>query len=292
MELRERRIESAGPTLVVLEGGDLAGAPVLVHHGTPGSGLLYRPHLEHALVHGIRLIGYSRPGYGGSTRAPGRSVADAAADVVAIADALWLYRLVVVGGSGGGPHALACGALLPERVAAVAALASVAPYPADGLDWLAGMGEDNIQEFTAALAGAETLEPLLRGLADEMLGAYPETIAEALRSLLSAADEAALTGELAAFFVESTHLGLSEGVEGWLDDDLAFAKPWGFSPAEIRVPVLLWQGAQDRFVPLAHGRWLAERIPGVDAHLTEEDGHLTLVDRAPEVHAWLLERLR
>lgn len=220
MRLLERRIESGDRTLVVLEGGDVAGVPVLVHHGTPGSGLLYRPHLEDALARGIRLIGYGRPG------------------------------------------------------------------------WLAGMGEDNVQEFTAALAGAQALEPLLRGLATEMLGADAETIAEALRSLLSAADAAALTGELADFFVESTRVGLSAGVAGWLDDDLAFTKPWGFSPAEIRVPVLLWQGVQDRFVPLAHGRWLAERIPGVEAHLSEEDGHLTLVDRAPEVHAWLLERLR
>lgn len=283
---------SAGRELRVVEAGDPGGAPVVVHHGTPGSGALFRPWIEDAEYRGIRLIGYDRPGYGGSTREPGRSVADAAADVCAIADALEIARLAVWGGSGGGPHALACAALLGSRVGAVACLASVAPYPADGLDWLDGMGEDNITEFGMALQGPTALEPHLEELSAGLLSADAQSVAEELRSLLSPVDAAVLTGEVATYIRATMHEGLAPGVHGWLDDDIAFMKPWGFELEQISVPVLVWQGLHDRFVPPAHGEWLAAHVPGADARLSPDDGHLTLgAWRVPEVHAWLVERL-
>jgi pimeloyl-ACP methyl ester carboxylesterase len=285
-------VTAGGRELNVVEAGDPSGAAIVVHHGTPGSRLLFGPWIEDAERRGIRLIGYERPGYGGSTRQPGRNVADAASDVAAIADALEIGRLAVWGGSGGGPHALACAALLPERVAAAATLASVAPYPADGLDWLAGMGEDNIDEFSAALRGPEELEPLLERLVAGLLAADAEAIADQIRSLLSPPDAAVLTGEVASFMHGSTQAGLRGGIHGWLDDDLAFTKQWGFGLDEIAVPVLVWQGMQDKFVPPAHGEWLAAHVAGAEARLAPEDGHLTLTARRiPEVHAWLLERL-
>ena len=288
--IREHRVPVDGRTLAVLEAGDESGHAVIALHGTPGSGLLWRGLVEDAEARGMRLLSYDRPGYGGSDPHPGRTVADAVGDIAAIADALGVDRFAVEGGSGGGPHTLACAALLPERVVAAASLAGVAPYPAEGLDWLDGMGQDNLDEFAATVAGRDTLESYLREQADAMLSTEPDAIADSLRSLLSPPDAAVLTGEFAEYLAEATRRAIGERLEGWIDDDFVFMNPWGFELEAIRIPVQLWHGAQDRFVPIAHGEWLAERIPGVETHLSEEDGHLTIqLARIGEVHAWLLE---
>jgi pimeloyl-ACP methyl ester carboxylesterase len=289
-----REHDIAGPggrTLRVLEDGDPSGVPVLVHHGTPSSRQLARSWVADARERGIRLIGYDRPGYGGSDRHPGRAVADAAEDVSAIADALGLDRFLTHGSSGGGPHALACAALLGDRVAAAATLASAAPYGVEGLDWMAGMGEDNVKEFSAALEGPQALAPLLEGLGAETLAATPEEVVHVLDSILSPPDKAVLTGELVEDLLASVQAGIEERRDGWLDDDLAFAKPWGFSPEAIAVPVLLWQGRQDLMVPPTHGEWLAAHVGRVEPHISDADGHLTLaVTRLGEIHDWLLAR--
>lgn len=286
---REHRIETPdGRVLAVMEGGDPAGPAVVVHHGTPMSRLLYGPNVADAEARGLRLIGYDRPGYGDSTPQPGRTVADAATDVATIADALGIDRFATWGISGGGPHALACAALLPERVVAAASLAGAAPYEAEGLDFVDGMGEGNVKEFGLILEGREKLEPFLCAERDALLAAGQEGLAEGMRTLLTPVDAAAFTGETAEFLFESLRVGSAERIDGWLDDDLAFVKPWGCSVEQISVPVLLWQGAEDRFVPLAHGEWLASRIPTCQAHLSPEDGHITLlVRRVGEVHEWL-----
>lgn len=238
-----------------------------------------------------RLLGYDRPGYGGSTAHPDRIVADAAADVATIAGALGIRRLATWGVSGGGPHALACGALLPDLIVAAASLAAVAPYAAEGLDWLDGMGEENVTEFRRTLEGRAVIEPQTAASAAEILAATPETVADSMRALLSSVDAAPISGDYAAWFHAGMQEGLGGSIDGWIDDDLLFVRPWGFDVGAIRVPVMLWQGDQDRFVPPAHGRWLAARIPGVEAHLSPVDGHLTLMThRVPEVHAWLLTR--
>jgi pimeloyl-ACP methyl ester carboxylesterase len=281
-----------GRTLRVHEGGDPSGRPVIVHHGTPASGGLFAPHVADAGRRGIRLIGYDRPGYGGSTPHPDRTIGDAARDVEAIADALDLERVAVWGVSGGGPHALACAALLGERIAAAASLAGVAPIDAEGLDWTAGMGESNLAEFAATRAGRDALARHLEGELAGVGEVDAASLVELLSSLLSPPDRAALTGELAEYMLASTREALTAGLDGWIDDDLAFDKPWGFDVEEIDVPVLVWHGAQDLFVPVAHGEWLAARIPGVDARIMDGDGHLTItVERVPAVHEWLVERL-
>jgi pimeloyl-ACP methyl ester carboxylesterase len=280
-----------GRTLHVYDDGDPGGFAVVVHHGTPGSGLLYQPRIDDAREQGLRLIGYDRAGYGGSTPNPGRVVADVAADISDVLDQLGLDRFASVGGSGGGPHSLALGALLPDRCVGLCAIASPTPWEAEGIDWLAGQGEQNRAEWAAALQGPDVLEPHLEGDAEELLEATAEQIREVLSTLLSPPDKAVMTGELAEFFHEETARALAPGVAGWRDDDLAFTRPWGFELSDIRVPVLLWQGVQDLMVPPDHGRWLAQRIPGVEAHISEEDGHLTISERrTQEINRWLRER--
>ena len=280
--MREHRIESPdGRVLAVVEAGDPTGPAVVVHNGTPMSRLLYHPNVADCEGRGLRLIGYDRPGYGDSTPQPGRTVADAAGDVATIADALGIERFATWGISGGGPHALACAALLPDRVVAAASLASVAPYDADGLDWVDGMGEANVKEFGLTLEGRDKLEPALREERDGMITDGVEGLEEALR------------GETADYMFEAFRVGSEERIDGWVDDDLAFAAPWGFDVRQIRVPVVLWQGKEDRFVPFSHGEWLAHRIPTVDARLTEDDGHITLlVRRVDEVHESFATSLR
>ena len=280
-----------GRTLAVEEGGDPAGRPVLVHMGTPNSRHLYGPNSRDAAERGLRLICYDRPGYGGSTPQPGRTVADCAEDVRAICAELGIGRLATWGISGGGPHVLACAALLPDLVTAAASLASVAPYGAEGLDYYAGMGEENVIDdqlyFTdEAAARAKTDKDR-----EEILAASPENAAEAIESLLTPTDAAALHGELAEYLTSSGKAGLAPGSQGWWDDN-CMLRPWGFDLADITVPVLLLHGRQDMFVPPGHGEWLAAHIPGVEARLLDDDGHLTLMrNRVPEVHAWLAERL-
>jgi pimeloyl-ACP methyl ester carboxylesterase len=280
-----------GRTIAVHEGGDPAGAAIVVHHGTPSCGLLHASWTASAAERGLRLVGLDRAGYGGSTRLAGRAVAQAAADTLAVADALGIDRFATWGISGGGPHALACAALCGERVVAAASLAGIAPWGADGLDWLAGMGEANLEEFDLALTGEEVLRPALEDERVQMLAATPATLLDGVASLVGEADRAALSGPLGVWLYETMVVGLPESVAGWVDDDLAFTADWGFDLARIERPVLVVHGADDRFVPIAHGRWLAERIPGAVAWLDDDNGHLTLLERRVlEVHDWLRER--
>lgn len=282
-----------GRTLRVVEGGLRKGPVVFALLGTPLGGDLYPPHEHDALDRGLRLVGYDRPGYGGSTPAPGRSVAQAATDVATIADHLGAERFGVWGISGGGPHALACGALLPRRAVAVAALASPAPYPAEGLDWLAATGEANVREFHASFEGPEALEAFLAPERASYLGPESAQADQSFDSLLSAADRQAFSGALRTYILGSTRAALAPGVAGWRDDDLAFVRPWGFDVGAIRVPVTIWQGRQDLFVPYGHGKWLADRIGHSVKNLTDEDGHFTLYQRRiPLVHSWLASYLR
>jgi pimeloyl-ACP methyl ester carboxylesterase len=264
-----------GRLLDVRVSGPADGFPLVFHHGTPGGATPSRA-LERAVhAHGLRLVTTARPGYGGSSPQPGRRVVDVAADTAAVMDGMGASRCLVAGWSGGGPHALACGARLPAA-AGVLVIAGVAPCEADGLDWMAGMGEENVAEFSAALKGEGELRPYLLGVREHLADVTPEGIIDALETLLPDVDRAVLTGEFAQDMVTSFGEALRAGVEGWLADDLAFARPWGFDLAEIPVPVAIWQGSVDLMVPFAHGRWLASRMPGAAAHLEDGEGHLSI----------------
>jgi pimeloyl-ACP methyl ester carboxylesterase len=281
----------SGRALGVSDDGDLNGVPVLVHHGTPSSSVPYPVHVALAHEQGIRLLSYDRPGYGDSDRQQGRVVADCVADVHAIADALELKRFASWGISGGGPHVLACAALCDERLFAIASLAAVAPYEAEGLDWLAGMGQDNIDEFGAVLAGPDELNVFLAAAREEHMSATAEEMAAVMETLLGPEDRSVLTGAFAEWGLEAAHFGLKDSADGWFDDDVAFVEPWGFDVRDINRPVLLLHGEDDRFVPVAHGHWIADRIPAVQTRINAQDGHLTLLERhLRETHEWLLAR--
>jgi pimeloyl-ACP methyl ester carboxylesterase len=266
-----------GRTLEAVVEGPADGTLVVSHHGTPGSASeFWPPHVTEAAVRGLRLASYSRPGGAGSERRPGRNVADCAADAAAVADHLEARRFYVVGGSGGGPHALACAALLPDRVIAAATIASVAPFHAEGLDWSDGMGEENLDEFAAAQAGPEELEAFMERWATELRKITGEQVLDSLGDLVSEPDAAVLTGEYADFAAVSIRDAMRSGIWGWFDDDIALLGDWGFGLGEIDVPVDLWHGDDDRFVPQAHGGWLADHVEGANAHLLEGHGHLSL----------------
>jgi len=264
-----------GGTLEVLS-DESNRLPLVFHWGTPCAAVWFEPLVEAASRAGLRLITYSRPGYAGSTARPGRSVADAAADVATILDALDAENFVTMGWSGGGPHALACAALLPDRCTAATSLAGVAPYPAEGLDWLAGMGNENIEEFSAAIDGEPALSAALQTMAQDLKAIRGADVAAALGGLVSDVDKRALTGEFADTLAASFRGAVSKGIDGWRDDDLAFTRDWGFDLASIRCPVAVWQGRQDRMVPFAHGQWLAAHIPTARVHLYPDEGHLSL----------------
>jgi pimeloyl-ACP methyl ester carboxylesterase len=281
-----------GRTLKVMECGDPTGHPVLVHNGTPNSRLLYDRDVASAERSAIRLISYDRPGYGGSASHPGRAVAACADDVRSIAGALQIDRLGVWGISGGGPHAIACAALLPELVPAVGVLASVAPWGAEGLDYFAGMGELNVDDTLRILEDPALARAKCERDRQEMLAATLPEVLEFMRSLLAPVDAALMTGEFGQHMLSAMRSGLAPGSEGWWDDELAMLAPWGFELGSIRTPVLLLHGRQDRFVPFAHGEWLARHIPAVTARLSDDDGHLSLtVNHLDEVHEWLLEHM-
>ncbi len=257
--------------------GPSHGDWVLFHHGTPSTGQLFAGRTRAGADRGLRHVSYSRPGYAHSDRHAGRTIADCAADVAAVADALAIERLFVVGLSGGGPHALACAALLGDRVIAAATIGSVAPFAADGLSWFEGMGEENLEEFQAMQAGDAELAAFLERMRGEFGGEMTgERVREAFGDLLSDVDRATLSGEFADFMAGDTGLALRHGIDGWLDDDIAFFGDWGFDVAAIDRPVTIWQGRQDRFVPYAHGEWLAAHVSGAHAELHEDEGHLSL----------------
>lgn len=281
-----------GRLLEVAEVGDLHAPAVVVHNGTPFALALLTEHRADALARGLRLITYARPGYGHSTRDPGRSVASAASDTAQLADALGVERFATWGISGGGPHALACGALLGERVVAVASLAGPAPFAAAGLDFLDGMGQDNIDEFSAAVHGEQAITSYLEAQASSLREADVDGLAEAMGSLLSQPDRVVLASDLGREITTFMLGGARDGLRGWIDDDLAFVKPWGFDPVAIQAPLQIWQGEQDLMVPLAHGQWLSRHLIDADARLSAQDGHLTLyAHRVAEVHEWMARLL-
>jgi pimeloyl-ACP methyl ester carboxylesterase len=253
------------------EGHD--GLTVVWHHGTPTIGAPPRPLFDVSDRMGIRWVSYDRPGYGGSTPDPGRDVGAAAGDTAAVADALGVDRFAVMGHSGGGPHALACAALLPERVVAAVCLAGLAPIEAEGLHWFAGM----------ELAAVGTLRATLEGRQARL---HHDAMTGPTRIPFSTADAAAFAAEW-GWLAEVVEPALAEGHDGEVDDDLAYVAHWGFEPAAIAVPTLLIQGGQDRVVPVAHAEWLHRTIPGSSLWLPTDEGHVSILGQADEALGWL-----
>jgi len=273
-----------GRELEVLVEGDEDGFPFFLHSGSPTAAVAYPPYDRAARERGLRLITCSRPGYGASSPRTGdHVVADDVTDVVTVLDAVGASEFVTLGHSGGGPRALACAALLPGRCLAATSLAGVAPRDAAGLDWPAGMAEENQAEYAAAAAGHAAYDAHLTAEALPMLTAPAAELAEALGGLLTDVDRASLDPSYAAYLAEVFHRAAEQGVVGMRDDGLVMMQPWGFDLAAVRVPVAVWQGDLDAMVPPAHGRWLAEHVAGARAHLLPDEGHLSITARMGEM---------
>jgi pimeloyl-ACP methyl ester carboxylesterase len=273
-----------GRTVEVLTAGDPDGFPWLFHGGSPSAAAPYSLLDEVSRSLGLRLVTYSRPGYGGSDPRPAAGrYADDVAESAAVLDALDAGEFVTVGWSGGGPRALACAALLADRCRAAATVAGVAPYDAPGLDWFAGMAEENHAEYHAAEAGPEVYEAYVVEHLLPMLTATPEQVETGFGGLVTPVDAAVLTAGFADWISRTFNRAAAQGPVGVRDDGLAAVSPWGFELADIRVPVAVWQGRQDAMVPFEHGAWLAAHVPGAVPHLLEEEGHLSLVMRLDAV---------
>ena len=282
-----------GRRLQVNVAGAADGYPVFLMHGTPGSRRGPRPRgiVLHRL--GVRLVSYDRPGYGRSDRAEGRTVTDAAHDVITIARASGIDEFAVVGRSGGGPHALAVAALHPDRVSSVAVLVSLAPYNAGGLDWFDGMNEHNVREFMAV---DDETDPHFDDILQwaEATGRDPQHMIDVLRPDLCEFDHR-VVGDVALrrLLLDTYREGLRQGPGGWIDDVLAFRRPWGFELSDIRVRTLLWHGANDHFSPVEHSYWLHGQMTGgptpAELHIQPGIGHFGAVEVLPDVLSWIVD---
>ncbi|HXL92734.1 MAG TPA: alpha/beta hydrolase [Streptosporangiaceae bacterium] len=270
-DTREDRIAS-------IPGAPGGASAVFWLHGSPNIGSPPVPLFAAAEANGLRWVSYDRPGYGGSGPDEGRSVASAAADVAAVADALGIGRFAVLGHSGGGPHALACAAQLPERVTAAVSVSAPAPFDADGLDWFAGWSPGIAAENRAATGGRAALEAHWAGAEPEEMSAF-----------FTEADMTALGGSW-SWLAGVAGEAMQQGSEGFAEDTLASVQPWGFAPDAIRVPVLIMHGAKDKMVPCAHGEWLADRCPAAELRIVPDAGHITVLDSAPQALTWLATR--
>jgi pimeloyl-ACP methyl ester carboxylesterase len=269
--------------------GDPHGWPIFLHHGMPGSSSGPKPRNSVLYRHAVKLISYNRPGYGRSDRVEGRTVADAAQDVKHLAQHLGFKQIAVMGRSGGGPHALACAALLPDLVTRAAVLVSFAPADAIGLNWYDNMVASNVDAYQDAMLDRPRLKERLRLRADRVRN-DPAHLIELLRSEMTAADVRVVDDvAVRQLLLQTFEVGLVDGPYGWIDDVFALRQYWGFRPEAIRIPVRLWHGEDDRFAPAGHTRWLAERIPGATVEVQRGAAHFGALQAVPHLLSWLAE---
>jgi pimeloyl-ACP methyl ester carboxylesterase len=265
------------------------GAPVMFQFGTPGTRFLAPDRIIAIDAVGVRVLVPDRPGYGGSTRLPGRSVAQVAEDVTVLVDRLGWDRFAVWGGSGGAPHALACAAQMGDRVTRCASVVGPAPFDADGLDWFDGMSRGNVEEFTRARSGEVAYRPLVEQLARDAVAAVEHgdpPVSDEYE--LPEADRTALAQQVdAPGHLLRTQMAFSGGIDGWIDDAIAFTREWGFDITSIRAPVSIWYGPDDVLCPRRHTDWLVSHIPGAEAHVLP-GGHLLDVTSLERIYGWLV----
>lgn len=279
-----------GRTLEIMLAGPEDGQPYFFHNGTPSAVVAY-PVLERWLEDaGLSMVTYSRPGYGGSTPWPEDAeptIADDVRDTATILDALGWDSFVTLGWSGGGPRALGCGALLAERCRAVVSFAGIAPYGDPGLDYFADMGLENVRDFLAGMLGKQMLRPFIDAQVEEFGEVTGAEIVAAFGGLVDAVDAAALTDDFGEYLAAEFRRAASQGSIGLLDDTLQIVRDWGFRVQDVTVPTSIWQGRHDKMVPFGHGTWLAGQVPDATANLFDDEGHISLFVRMPEMLAEL-----
>ena len=281
-----------GRSLTIAEWGDPDGFPVFSLHGTPGSRFVGQANASAYASIGVRVITYDRPGYGGSDRFRSRRVVDSVADVSAIADNLGLDRFAVTGGSWGGPHSLAVAARLPERVTRAACIAGVAPFDMPGFDWFADMDAVNIEELGWALEGEDVLARNIERVAARMIERVADDPSKMISDnvQLSEADRAQMANpERHDAIRKGINEAFRHGIWGYVDDVLCLIEPWGFDVTEIRVPTRVLYGLTDVLVPRQHGDWLAHNVPGAEAVIDEQGGHVSDPKLETERIGWLVQ---
>ena len=269
-----------GRTLECLIGDNDADTVLIYCHGTPFPLVPYELFSSMTTERDLQFLGWSRPGYAGSTPHPGRTVRSFAHDAEEVLATIGDKKVIALGWSGGGPHALSLGAVLKDQCAAVVTIGSVAPFDVDDLNWVEGMGPENIEEFELARQGGPAFDAYIAAAMVDLAAMTPDHLVSSMAGLISAVDAASLEEEnLATMLAQSAAAGGSGRPDGWIEDDAAFLAPWGFSVADISTPVSLWQGSQDLMVPRTHGEWLATYLPNVTPHLLSDEGHLSLITR-------------
>ena len=266
-----------GRELEILDNGITSDKAIIFHHGTPHHASAWSSWLEDAANRGIRALSYSRAGYGTSDRNFGRSVLSNNSDISLLLDGKNISSFVAIGWSGGGPHALAN--TFDHRNVGAITLAGVGEFGASDLDFLEGMGPENHDEFGAALKGEAEIDSWMNANAGSMKNVTGAEIKEAFGGLIGDADKAVIEGDYADQMAATMRSGLAVSFDGWIDDDLAFVRPWGFNLREISKPVFIWQGDDDFMVPHAHSKWLAEHIPGSQLKFVPGHGHISLVEK-------------
>jgi pimeloyl-ACP methyl ester carboxylesterase len=272
-----------GRTLGYAEYGPSSGRPILWFHGTPGGRRQISPRAR-AAAHErqIRLIAVERPGVGASTPHPYRRILDWGEDIRRLCDALGLEEIAVAGLSGGGPYALACAHAMPDRVVQVAILGGVAP--AVGADAAQGGVSPLVRRFSPLLRMARNpLGRMMRGL---VLGLEPMSarMIDAFAAFMPAGDQRVFEDELIrAMFVEDLLLGARTHMQALILDAALFGRDWGFRLDEVEVPVHMWYGDSDNIVPLAHGEFMARRLPRATFKVRPDEGHLGGLAAADEV---------
>ena len=285
----DTRIElTDGRTVAVARFGPADGAPVIAHHGTPMCRLDLPGSVAMLDEIGVDLIMFDRAGYGQSTALPGRDVGAAAADAAAVADALGIDRFGVYGVSGGGPHSLACAALLGDRVTRTACVVGIGPYDAPDLDFYDGLHELSVAEFDVALRGRDAMQAYVDEFVAETRSADMAVMDEWADGLPEPDREAYYgTPEARGILARALTEALAVSGDGWVDDGLAFVRPWGFELSAIATPVAVWAGAMDVLVPVGHARYLAGQIADSELHVVRDRGHA--LDDGP-IFTWIVGR--
>jgi pimeloyl-ACP methyl ester carboxylesterase len=276
---------SDGRQLAYTDLGGPSSPVVMYFHGAPTSRLDLAVFGDAFAESGVRVVSADRPGYGGSSPQPGRRLENWPSDVAALAGHLGVERFAVLALSSGGPYAVACAALLPERVASAGIVAGVTDFGWPGA-W-SGYSED---EVTIMRIGDEA-----RAVAwcEARYGADGRGFMEAGLGELAPADHAALEDEaLATALMTTVGEGFRQGVGGYAQDITVQGRPWSFDAAVVNAPVWILHGDADTVVPVAHARHTAELIPGARLLTWPDEGHISIFTKVPDLIADLIAPLR